>query len=65
MKLCLRPIEADLPSANEPAVPNEVPPDDANPWRDSSLDLERGLDVIELPLDIPTVGDRKGGDPRR
>ena len=65
MKLCLRPIEADLPSANEPVVPKEVPPDDANPWRDSSLDLERGLDVIELPLDIPSTQDANSGDPRR
>ena len=27
-------------------------PDEPNPWRDSSLDLERGLDVVELPVDL-------------
>lgn len=48
LKLCLRPIESDLP-----ATPEEVPSDERDLWRDSSLDLERGLDVIELPVEVP------------
>jgi hypothetical protein len=49
VKLCLRPIESHLPATSNPA---EAPPGDQDLWRDSSLDLERGLDVIELPVDI-------------
>jgi hypothetical protein len=50
VKLCLRPIESHLPATGNPA---EAPPGDLELWRDSSLDLERGLDVIELHTDIP------------
>lgn len=49
MKLCLRPIESDLPATNNPA---EAPPGEQDLWRDSSLDLQRGLDVIELDIDV-------------
>jgi len=35
---------------SDPSQPQR--PDEANPWRDSSLDLERGLDVFELPIDL-------------
>jgi hypothetical protein len=55
VKLCLRPIESDLPATSKPA---EVPPSDQELWRDSSLDLERGLDVIELHIDIPLDQER-------
>lgn len=55
MKLRLRPIESDLPATNKPA---EAPPDDRELWRDSSLDLERGLDVIELHIDVPLDQER-------
>lgn len=61
MKLCLRPIESDLPATTEATVPAEVPPDDQNLWRDSSLELERGLDVIEVTEDI-SIAD-SGPDP--
>jgi hypothetical protein len=50
VKLCLRPIESDLPATGKP---EEAPPDDRELWRDSSLYLERGLDVIELHIDVP------------
>lgn len=52
VKLCLRPIESDLPATAEPTPPAEVPPDEQDLWRDSSLELERGLDVIEVTEDI-------------
>jgi hypothetical protein len=52
VKLCLRPIESDLPATGKP---EDTPPDDRELWRDSSLDLERGLDVIELHIDIPST----------
>jgi hypothetical protein len=36
----------------EDTQPNaELPPDAREIWRDSSLDLEHGLDVDELPID--------------
>ena len=36
----------------EDTQPNaELPPDAREIWRDSSLDLEQGLDVDELPID--------------
>lgn len=51
MKLRIRAIESDLPTTIKPAIPADSPPDDHAPWRDSSLDLERGLEVIELPVE--------------
>lgn len=62
MKLCLRPIESDLPATAEPTVPAEAPPDDQDLWRDSSLELERGLDVIEVTEDI-AIADSGPTDP--
>lgn len=59
VKLCLRLIESDLSAENQPVIPPGVPPDERNPWKDSSLDLKRGLDVIELPVDIPVDGEQK------
>lgn len=59
VKLCLRLIESDLSAENQPVIPAGVPPDERNPWKDSSLDLKRGLDVIELPVDIPVDGEQK------
>ena len=53
MRLSLRPIEPDLSAGTESVIPPAVPPDDRELWRDSSLDLKRGLDVIELPVDMP------------
>ena len=36
----------------EDTAPNaELPPEARELWRDSSLDLEQGLDVDELPID--------------
>ena len=33
--------------------PSTLAADDPNVWRDSSTDLERGLDVLELSVDTP------------
>ncbi len=32
--------------------PDEVPVDEGDLWRDSTMDLERWLDVVELPVDV-------------
>ena len=48
-------VQGKLPAA--PAAPSsaggatEVARDEANPWRDSSLELEQGLDWSETPID--------------
>lgn len=53
MNLRPRLIEAALPEGKaEPAKTPEVSPRERYPWLDSSLDLERGLDVTELCVDV-------------
>ena len=47
----------DVKPVQQPPVPAKVPTTDADPdaqpvWRDSSLELERGLDVTELHVDV-------------
>ena len=40
-------------SSAEPAVEIELDePDEHNIWRDSSMELERGLDVVHLAVDL-------------
>ena len=53
MKLHLREIGPTLSGQSQHAsgVPG-VQPDDRNVWRDSSIDLEQGLDVVELSVDV-------------
>ena len=52
--MTLRPRDKGLtlPTASEPAITTEVPVDDHDIWRESTLELERGLDVVELPIEV-------------
>lgn len=50
MKLHLREIGPTLSDQSQHA--SGVPGDDQNVWRDSSIDLEQGLDVVELSVDV-------------
>jgi hypothetical protein len=53
MKLQLQEIGAALSDPSQPPVIEPgTPPDNAPVWFDSSLDLERGLDVVELSGDL-------------
>jgi len=55
LKLHVREIVATLPGdAHDPAPDLSTPQVDDIEWHDSSLELERGLDVLELPIDIAT-----------
>ena len=52
MKLQLQEIGAALSDASlPPVIAPGTPAGNANVWFDSSLDLERGLDVVELSVD--------------
>lgn len=53
LKLHVRDIGPTLsdPAQHATVVPG-VLPDDQNAWRDSSTDLEHGLDVVELSVDV-------------
>ena len=53
LKLQLREIGPTLsdPGHHATSMPG-VLPDDQNAWRDSSTDLEHGLDVVELSVDV-------------
>ena len=67
LKLHVREIVATLPDDSpEPATDPAPPLDDHDEWRNSSLDLERGLDVLELPIDIatPVPADEATVEPR-
>ena len=52
MKLQLRELVPPL-SAEEPGslMPEAVPPAEPSVWHDSSMELEQGLDVVELSID--------------
>ena len=53
MKLQLQEIGAALSdSSHPPEIAPDAPSGNANVWFDSSLDLERGLDVVELSIDL-------------
>ena len=47
-------MPTDSPKPDQPSRPrpDEISRPEPNPWRDSSLDLERGLDVTELSVDV-------------
>jgi hypothetical protein len=52
LTLRLHEIGTQLPGdAADPPAPAE-PSDTQQAWRDSTLELERGLDVVELPVDL-------------
>lgn len=52
LKLQLREIGATLSDMDQPLPdPAALAQDDRNAWRDSSNDLEEGLDVLELSVD--------------
>lgn len=56
MRLQLQEIGEALPRVLDAGPePDEVPGDAHDLWRDSTLELERGLDVVELPLDAPEL----------
>lgn len=38
----------------------EMPADEQNIWRDSSLDLQQGLDVVELSIERQPSSDTPG-----
>jgi hypothetical protein len=51
LRLQLQEIGEAMPRGND-AGPEPDPADEAKDlWRDSTLDLERGLDVVELPIE--------------
>lgn len=56
-----REIGASLPGPATPAGAGGVPASEHYPWLDSSLDLELGLDVRELTVDLllPDLPDPK------
>ncbi len=45
--------DTPVPDAEARGIPTDadVPSDEKNAWRHSSLDLEQGLDVVEVPID--------------
>jgi hypothetical protein len=52
LTLRLREIGTQLPGDGaDPLAPAE-PSDSQQVWSDSTLELERGLDVVELPVDL-------------
>jgi len=53
LKLQVQELVAPL-SADEPRLlmPAAAPAAEPNVWHDSSLELERGLDVVELSVDL-------------
>jgi hypothetical protein len=52
LTLRLREIGTKLSGdGTDPLAPAE-PSDTPQPWSDSTLELERGLDVVELPVDL-------------
>jgi hypothetical protein len=53
LKLQLQALVPPL-SAEEPGAlpPKGAPPAEPNVWHDSSMELERGLDVVELSVDL-------------
>jgi hypothetical protein len=56
LKLRLREIEAALSGAtHDPANAPDTSAAEHGDWHDSSLELGRGLDVIELSVDLPWV----------
>jgi len=72
LTLQLREIGSTLSDKDLPALDPALPPqDDRNAWRDSSNDLEEGLDVLELPVDLvsceavePLAASSPGAPPR-
>lgn len=61
MNLHLCEIGATLPSEAPDAVPDPgLLQDEHNEWRDSSIDLQRGLEVVELPFDIDLCESKDG-----
>jgi len=52
MRLRLEEIGPKLPTTDVPQLPAEIRVDEGDLWRDSTMDLERGLDVVELPGDV-------------
>ena len=53
LKLHLREIGPTLSDQSQHTTGTPgVLPDDQNVWRDSSTDLENGLDVVELSVDV-------------
>ena len=53
---CMRKFEKPTPDDSlQSAAAQDMPVDELPDWRDSSMDLMRGLDVIELSLDSPAV----------
>lgn len=61
LRLQAREIGASLPGLVTPAVVAVLPAPEHYPWLDSSLELERGLDVRELTVDLllPDLADPK------
>jgi hypothetical protein len=53
LKLHLQALVPPL-SAEEPGAlpPEGAPPAEPSVWHDSSMELERGLDVVELSVDL-------------
>lgn len=55
VKLEVKPIAGELPSArSEKTLPTEPTIDD-RPWADSSFDLAQGLKTTEMELDEPVI----------
>ena len=53
MNLRLKLNGATLPNGSlKPEKAPDVPSRERNAWHDSSMDLKRGLDVIELSVDV-------------
>jgi len=49
--LRLREIATAMPSTNDAASIAPADPVEADSWHDSTLELERGLDVVELVVE--------------
>jgi hypothetical protein len=52
LKLHIQEIRAPLSNVSGPAIAPATSPRDNFGWLDSSLDLECGLDVLDLPVDL-------------
>jgi hypothetical protein len=51
LRLKVKEIDAALSDRTPPPATSDESPDDRNVWRDSSIELMRGLDVVELSDD--------------
>jgi hypothetical protein len=56
LTLHLREIATALPSTDEAASIAPADPEALETWHDSTLQLERGLDVVELVVESPQAG---------